>query len=190
MDLTDEEKNTAAQYDLIYNIVSNKLKEQLDSFNSVLQKANIMIAIIGIAITGYIQFTLTNQSILLEHPLLVLVVMLSLTLSLYWAIRAFILKPQEYFKDSPSPSGLLEAFSQGKFTNVYFIKDDIMRGIKESYEHNSTLIKLKHNFLYSSSRAFFIGFIFFMAHLAVALQVINTGNLINFITNNFSQICL
>jgi len=140
------------QQTLAYELVKERLAQQIESVNSLDIKASIVLAIIGVIFTGYLG--LIDR---LHNDWLRSVTLLILTLAGFFAVKTFVQTKRrrdgwDDWRNDPEPEQLLEiitdpdfdTYTEGEITS--YILDSMAR----SYEHNKTLYRQRYNFLYSS----------------------------------------
>lgn len=161
------------QYDLIYDNISKKLEQQLDSLSSLDTKSSILLATIGVIFAGYLQLMSSDRFNFGNFKFLVIAELLLFLFAGFFVFRAFILNNKEKWYNDPRPSKLLRVFSQNSDKGLYWLKDEINNSINEAYEKNDILVKKKYNFLLIARMFLYGGIILLFLHIIFLLFGVN-----------------
>jgi hypothetical protein len=164
---TDDE--IKKQYDLLYESISQKLQQQVESLGAIDTKSSILLAAIGVIFAGYLQLLTSSELGFTDLPVLVAVEILAFISSGFYVFRAFMLSKEETWRDDPRPSKLLEYFASHSDQGEYGLKDEVIKSMSESYELNDAKILDKYKHLHTARILLFIGIIVLVAHLFIIL---------------------
>lgn len=161
------------QYDLIFDVLSKKLEEQIGLISNLDTKASIFLAVTGVVIAGVFVLVASDKLGYRDYKYFVCIELLLLTISGYFVFKAFILEKKEFWYTTPSPKKLLDAFSRNAYENVNFLKEDIIKSIREVYNDNAILATKKHKNFIIAQKFLYAGVILMLLHLVLLFFGIN-----------------
>lgn len=165
----EKEEDIKEQFDLIFDVVSKKLEQQVSSLGSMDTKASILLAAIGVIFAGYLQLLSSGSIVRFTYPIFVFTVLVSFILSGFYVFKSFMLKRDETWRNDPRPKTLLTAFSENSDKGVYWLKDQIIKNISSAYEINDALVLKKYENLHKAKKFLYIGVITLTLHILVSL---------------------
>lgn len=157
------------QYDLLYENISRKLDQQVESLSSIDTKASILLATIGVLFAGYLQLLGSQEIGFRDYRIFVIFEILSFLISGFFVFRAFMLNKKEIWRSDPRPSKLIEIFSKNSNKGEYWLKDQIVKNINKAYEHNDKLIIKKYNYFLKARSIIYFGIVVLVLHLTILL---------------------
>lgn len=136
---------------LAYELVKERLAQQIESVKSLDIKASITLAIIGVIFTGYLQSVITH----VDSRWIRLLTFLILILAGVFAVKTFVQTKSNNWNDwrnDPDPEQLLNIVTNPDFKsyNDVEITNYILKSMAASYEHNIRLYRKRYNSLYIS----------------------------------------
>ena len=161
------------QYDLLYENISRKLSQQIESLGSIDTKASILLVMIGVLFTGYLQLLSNQEMGFKDYEIFVILEILSFLVAGAYVFRAFMLSKKEIWRNDPRPQKLVEIFSKNSSKGEYWLKDQIIKNMNEAYEHNDGLIIKKYNYFLSAKCVLYFGIIVLVLHLISLFFSIN-----------------
>lgn len=161
------------QYDLLYENISRKLDQQVESLGSIDMKASILLATIGILFAGYLQLLVSQEIGFRNYRFFVVLEIISFIVAGLYVFRAFILNKKEIWRSDPRPHKLIYIFSKNSSKGEYWLKDQIIKNMNEAYEHNDQLIIKKYNYFLRAREILYFGIIVLVLHLILLLFNIN-----------------
>lgn len=161
------------QYDLMYENISRKLDQQFESLNSIDTKASILLAAIGVIFAGYLQLLGSQEMGFKNYRIFVVLEIFSFLISGFIVFRAFMLNKKEIWRSDPRPNRLIETFSKNSDKGEYWLKDQIIKGMSEAYEHNDKLSVKKYNHFLIARSVLYFGIGLLAVHLIALLFNVN-----------------
>ncbi|PIS08350.1 hypothetical protein COT76_01915 [Candidatus Berkelbacteria bacterium CG10_big_fil_rev_8_21_14_0_10_33_10] len=161
------------QYDLLYENISRKLDQQVESLGSIDTKASILLATIGVLFAGYLQLLASQEMGFKDYRIFVILEILSFLVAGFYVFKAFMLSKKEIWRSDPRPQKLIEIFSKNSNKGEYWLKDQIIKNMNEAYEHNDGLIIKKYNYFLRARGVLYFGIIVLVFHLISLLFSIN-----------------
>ena len=165
----ENNKDIKNQYDLLYNNISSKLEQQIESLNTLDTKASILLAVIGVMFAGYFQLFTCNEIEFKRYLPFVILEILSFVISGFFVFKAFILSKNECWRSDPNPKSLLDAFAKNSGKGEYWLKDQIMKNMSEAYSSNSSLASKKYRYFLAARAILYFGIIILVLHLVLSL---------------------
>lgn len=165
--MDEEKQDIKNQYDLLYDNISKKLEQQMESLSSLDTKASILLAVVGVIFAGYFQLLTARGTGFTNYPLLMLLEIVAFVSSGAFTFLAFFLKRTEVWRDDPRPKKLLDLFAENSDQGEYWLKDKINKSMSESYEHNDVLITRKYEHLNTAKQLLYGGVALLVLHLLV-----------------------
>jgi hypothetical protein len=153
------------QYDLLYEMTSKKLEKQVESLGSLDTKSSILLATVGVIFAGYLQLLTSTEFGFKNIPWLVVLELMLFISSGFFIFKAFMLSKDETWRDDPRPKKLLKYFSENFERGEYNLKDEITKGMVESYECNDKKILKKYEHLHLARNLMYLGIITLLVHL-------------------------
>lgn len=167
--MTSADEDIKGQYDLLYESISKKLEQQLESLSSIDTKASILLAVIGVIFAGYFQLLTSSELGFIHLRWLVMAELLLFALAGFFVFKAFLLGKDETWRDDPKPKKLLEHFAKHSDEGEYGMKDEIIKSMSESYEANFPKIDEKYAYLRKGRLLLYLGITILIAHLSIIL---------------------
>jgi hypothetical protein len=166
--MAQQPQDLPEQYDLIYEVISKRLEQQMDENKLLNDKVGTLLIVIGIAMAGLTQLIVSSLGYMGGNYKYLLVVEITMfAVSIYLVLKAFLLDPQENWDNPPHPSKLLETFSQHSFSTVAALKEEISKNIKVAYTRNRELKNRKYAYLVEARRFLYIGSALVFIHLCL-----------------------
>lgn len=166
-------KDLENQYDLVYSTIEKKLAQQLDRLSQFDTKASIILALVGILLAGYFQLLSASNINFRDYFYLIPSELILLALAGYWIFKAFLLKPNEYWRDDPEPTKLLDSFKENHVEGEYWFKDQIVKAMAEAYEENNRLSNKKYSYIQTAKKILYAAVILIGAHIILMILGIN-----------------
>lgn len=167
------------QYDLIYDNISRRLEQQIESLGSIDIKASILLATIGILTAGYFQLLASKSFSFSDFKYFVILEILFLFLAGIYSFKAFIQNRNEKWRNDPQPSKLVSTFVQNSSKGYYWLKMDIITWMVNANEKNTYLIESKYDAIRKARLFLLLSIILIIFHLSIAL--FNVGKLTIFL---------
>jgi hypothetical protein len=167
--MSENNQDLKNQYDLLYENISRKLDQQLESLSSIDTKASILLATIGVLFAGYLQLLDSQGMGFGDYRIFVVLEILSFLVSGFLVFGAFILNKKEIWRSDPRPSKLIEIFSKNSNKGEYWLKDQVIKNMNEAYEHNDKLIIKKYNHFLRARGILYFGICILVLHLATLI---------------------
>lgn len=169
----DNNQDLKNQYDLLYENISKKLDQQIESLGSIDIKASILLAAIGVLFAGYLQLLSNHEIRFSDYRIFVVLEILSFLVSGFYVFRALMLSKKEIWRSDPRPKKLIEIFSKNSKRGEYWLKDQIIKNMNKAYEHNDELIIKKYNQFHRARGILYFGISVLLFHLVLLLFSIN-----------------
>lgn len=135
---------------LAFELIKERLSQQIDSVRSLDLKASIVLAMIGVIFTGYIQRIEPDIESLWVRG----VTFLLLILAGLFAVLTFVQRRTKTglddWRNDPEPKKLFDMISDPKYKVYKYseVGEHIMSSMVESYESNKRLYKKRYDYLY------------------------------------------
>ncbi len=132
---------------LAYQLVKERLAQQIESVKSLDIKASIVLAMIGFIFTGYLQSVLKQvDSLWLRSATFSILILAAIC-----AVGTFVQFKHDWRND-PDPEKLLKIITDSGFKDYTDkeISEYILKFMAESYEDNKILYAKRYRFLYLS----------------------------------------
>lgn len=127
------------RYDFMYSVLQNKIRTQIDSFDSLQNKINNLFGFTAVIVGGYISLiyqkfiVFSSNMLVISLNLLGIIGLMLVMALLYKSVKTRI------FLDPPDTETIYSEIAFKK--NLGDLKNQVLADIKESYEQ--TLLKLK-----------------------------------------------
>ncbi len=167
--MNENNQDLKNQYDLLYENISRKLDQQLESLSSIDTKASILLATIGVLFAGYLQLLDSQGMGFGDYRIFVVLEILSFLVSGFLVFGAFMLNKKEIWRSDPRPNKLIEIFSKNSNKGEYWLKDQVIKNMNEAYEHNDKLITKKYNHFLRARGVLYFGICILVLHLAALI---------------------
>ena len=134
--------------DLTYDLVRERLAQQIDSVKSLDLKASIILAFIGVVFTGYLQLIDTYSDITVIHIITILLIVLAGV----YCVLIFVQFKGKDWRNDPEPKTLNSINRDQKFSEYSEseLKEHIVNSIVFAYESNREIYKTRYKYLYIS----------------------------------------
>ncbi len=155
--------------DIIFKLISERLDQQIESADSITNRAGLVLATCGIIFTGYIQLIgVRFWAVSCLGLLFVLETIAIITAGLF-AFRALRLGGEQgSWRHDPNPRKLLKLLEK-KDDNVDVV-DSVLENMAVAYEHNQTVIKDKFELMGSAMKVMLASVIIFIIHLLLFIS--------------------
>lgn len=167
--MTPKEQDLKNRHDLIYENISRKLTQQIESLGSLDTKASIMLAFVGVIFAGYCQLLTADRLGFTDYPVLICLELLTLIVAGFFVFKTFFLRDEDFWRDDPRPDKLLAVFRDNPNMGEYSLKNEIYLSMSKSYTHNDALIKEKFIHLHTAKRILYIGVVIMFIHIFAVL---------------------
>jgi hypothetical protein len=157
------------QYDLIYENISRKLEQQIESLGSIDIKASILLATIGILTAGYFQLLSSKSFSFSDFRFFVIIEILFLFLAGFYSFKAFIQNRNEKWRNDPEPSKLVSTFVENRSRGYYWLKMDIIAWMVKANEKNTHLIETKYDAIRKAQYFLLVAIVIIIIHLSLSL---------------------
>ena len=153
-----------SNYRDIFEIISKRLDQQMESVDSFTTRAGLVLATSGIVFAGYTQlFSVEGWICECTKPLFVLEI-LSIFASGFCAFTALTYGGEkEKWRHDPDPEKLYKNKDGGE----QFLQDEIMKSMISAYKHNRDLYEKKFSWLTYARYALYLSGTAFIIHLTI-----------------------
>ena len=159
----------------MYEIVSQKLEQQISLLRSLDTKASILLAAISLLFAGYLQLL---DSELLDYRNFLLLVVTELyffALAIATVLWLLFFNRTLTWRDDPEPDGLVSIYSvlrednDQEFLNFAELKSAVLDNMAEAYEENRERVRRKGDDLWWAGTLVCSGLVVLVIHLVLML---------------------
>lgn len=137
---------------LAFELIKERLSQQIDSVRSLDLKASIVLAMIGVIFTGYVQRIVPD----VESPWLRAATFIPLIVAGCFAVLTFVQRRSrrglDDWRNDPEPKKLFKIIENPRYKVYKYseVTEHVMRSMVEAYESNKKLYKKRYDYLYTS----------------------------------------
>lgn len=166
--MAEQPQDLPQQYEFVYEVISKRLEQQMEEVKTLNDKVGTFLIVIGISMAGLTQLITSNLGYREgNYKYLLVVEMILFAVSIYFVLKAFFLKKEEFWDNPPQPASLLETFAQHIFPSLPLLKEEVFKNINKAYIHNRELKNKKYDYLVLAKRFLYVGSAIVFIHLCL-----------------------
>lgn len=155
--------------DLLFDIVTDKTKEQEESYRFISSKANIVFVVIGIIFAIYIQLLATDKLHFSSYRYFVITETVLFLISACYTFKSFIPHKNDFWFIDPAPPIVVEFFNKHSDKDIQWLKSKVINNMTKAFKKNEKLITRNYKFLEQAKWFLLSGIIIFLIHFTLAV---------------------